>query len=138
MTKYTERNGYNGELAIAGETRGCLLEIDVTEDGQSANFLVQEFDRPMIALDVLGHGVNDHLLPIPPASSSDDALLNIARGALMALKNRRAEAARQEADRKKELEQFKARLDAKPLNLAASLPEQLHALGFRLATGGDA
>lgn len=136
-TKYAERKPYHGELEINVNSEG-LVSIEVTDsDYDSDTFLVERFDQSMIALDILGPGDTDQL-PVPPSDVSDDVLVNIARGALTALRERRAAAARQEEGRKEEIAAIAERLEGQPLSLTQPLGPQLHALGFRLVAGGAA
>lgn len=136
-TKYKERNPYHGELEVEVNPVG-LISVEVTDsDYDSYTFLVDVFDQPMIALDILGPGDNGPL-PIPPTDVSDEVLINIARGSLVALRERRDAVAREESERKEQVEAIDNLLNARPLNVFAAFGEQLYARGFRAPTGGAA
>lgn len=138
MTTYKERSNYGGELEVQG-THDGKLHIEITDSSHDTyDFLVERFDQPMIALDILGPRTDDAPAWTPDLAASDDTLVMIARDVLTALRERRAEAARQEEVRKEELVAINARLEGQPLSLTQPLGPQLHALGFRLAVIGGA
>jgi hypothetical protein len=137
MTEYKERSNYGGELTVEA-THDGKLHIEITDSTYDTyDFRVEPFDQAMIALDILGPGDNGPL-PIPPTDVSDEVLVNIARGSLSALRERREAVAREEADRKDQIEAIDNLLNAQPLNLYASFGKQLYARGFRAPAGGDA
>lgn len=133
-TAFTERTDYDGEMFIDNDSG--KVEILLEDEGSAASFYADAFDVPMIAFALLGEYESERL-PIPPSDVSDDVLLDIARGALQALKQRREAVAVEEKERKTMIDAMRSALgggDNRLLASKAPLPEQLYNLGFRIDT----